>query len=694
MQEVNFDIIAKGYRYKFSPDQENNTFHFLVEYENGQVYENEMPFIVDGKVNPLVDQFVDIVEQRKIEDAKLAENKEQVASQEENVVDGTYRVIDEPTPVQNPLPADLVEEPEEEVSFEGEPANEETKSEEPDNTNDNLEVTITPSQIDDLTDSLKTLTQKERSEFMMSPEYLVGMSGLEVARKEYNTKYNEYITAKENNTATPEMDEEFDKMSMDFMQRSRDFNEWAYKDGLSNFVDNNEHKSASLRVLEEEIANKFNEIAINGKVNLNTKEGNVKAFSLEDLGTLTERRFFLVSLLQTKAVLEASKKVERARAEKDNNEFKLTEEQQTAFDTIKSSLGKNETFLIHGVTGSGKTEVDEANKKRLHERVLNMYNGLKGTKERVIKRLASVFGEKEVSDEFDRIQSEKEKEVTKEASKEEPEQANFKMADGSLAKVNVSKVEYVPMADQLADISRRINSLIKSDLTDDELNAELMKIANTEHLSLGTVSKLSQIAKDTTEKTVLAERVSKKLNGRKIMPLSKSGNTKMEIEDAYSSDLDKTKEKAMVEANGLVIPELVSEWQEMVNNNPSDAYLYNEALNVMRLANNGESPRKIRKYIDKLHNASLYGNTIIKAVEKFSPYGKEVAKGCRKYLVDKPERFIGFVLYKKSFTKLTVDGRDYNEVERLKQIKEEIARLTNEVNEEVNTSEYTEGRHM
>ncbi len=667
MQEVNFDIIAKGYRYKFSPDQENNTFHFLVEYEKGQVYESEMPFIVDGKVNPLVDQFVDIVEQRKIEDAKLAENKEQVASQEENVIDGTYRVIDEPTPVQV-VPADMEEESKEESSFEGEPANEEPKSEEPDNISDNLEVTITPSQIDDLVDSLKTLTQKERSEFMMSSEYLVGISGLEVARKEYNAKYNEYITAKENNTATPEMDEEFDKMSMDFMQRSRDFNEWAYKDGLSNFVDNIENKPVSLKALEEEIANKFNEIAVNGKVNLNTKDGNVKAFSLEDLGTWTERRFFLISLLQTKSILEVSKNVERAKAEKDNNEYKLTEEQQK--------------------------EVDEANKIRLHERVLNMYNGLKGTKERVVKRLASVFGEKEVSEEFDRVQAEKEKEVTKEASKEEVEQANFKMADGSLAKVNVSKVEYVPMADQLADISRRINSLIKSDLTDDELNAELMKIANTEHLSLGTVSKLSQIAKDTTEKTELAERVSKKLNGRKIIPLSKSGNTKMEIEDAYLSDLNKTKEKAMVEANGLVIPELVSEWQEMVNNNPSDAYLYNEALNVMRLANNGESPRKIRKYIDKLHNASLYGNTIVKAVEKFSPYGKEVAKGCRKYLVDKPERFLGFVLYKKSFTKLTINGRDYNEVERLKQIKEEIARLTNEVNEEVNTSEYTEGRHM
>ena len=36
---------------------------------------------------------------------------------------------------------------------------------------------------------------------------------------------------------------------------------------------------------------------------------------------------------------------------------KLTEEQQNAFETIKKSLNKFEPFLIHGVTGSGKTEV-------------------------------------------------------------------------------------------------------------------------------------------------------------------------------------------------------------------------------------------------------------------------------------------------------------------------------------------------
>ena len=39
------------------------------------------------------------------------------------------------------------------------------------------------------------------------------------------------------------------------------------------------------------------------------------------------------------------------------NSNKLTEEQQKAYDSIISSLDENKTFLLHGVTGSGKTEV-------------------------------------------------------------------------------------------------------------------------------------------------------------------------------------------------------------------------------------------------------------------------------------------------------------------------------------------------
>lgn len=52
------------------------------------------------------------------------------------------------------------------------------------------------------------------------------------------------------------------------------------------------------------------------------------------------------------------RKIFRINAEKNDIENKkLNEEQQAVFDSIRFSLAKNETFLIHGVTGSGKTLV-------------------------------------------------------------------------------------------------------------------------------------------------------------------------------------------------------------------------------------------------------------------------------------------------------------------------------------------------
>lgn len=54
------------------------------------------------------------------------------------------------------------------------------------------------------------------------------------------------------------------------------------------------------------------------------------------------------------------KKVKRVRIKpnKENYEkYKLTAEQNDVLEVIKSSLNKEKTFLIHGITGSGKTEV-------------------------------------------------------------------------------------------------------------------------------------------------------------------------------------------------------------------------------------------------------------------------------------------------------------------------------------------------
>ncbi len=43
--------------------------------------------------------------------------------------------------------------------------------------------------------------------------------------------------------------------------------------------------------------------------------------------------------------------------DKNINKVKLTEEQDNAYKTIKTSFNKNETFLLYGITGSGKTEI-------------------------------------------------------------------------------------------------------------------------------------------------------------------------------------------------------------------------------------------------------------------------------------------------------------------------------------------------
>ena len=57
-----------------------------------------------------------------------------------------------------------------------------------------------------------------------------------------------------------------------------------------------------------------------------------------------------------KEVLEETYRYNK-KVELKTNKNKLTEEQQNAYDNIISSIDENKTFLLHGVTGSGKTEV-------------------------------------------------------------------------------------------------------------------------------------------------------------------------------------------------------------------------------------------------------------------------------------------------------------------------------------------------
>ena len=66
----------------------------------------------------------------------------------------------------------------------------------------------------------------------------------------------------------------------------------------------------------------------------------------------------LKTLLDKGIVEEEHVNVFRINSEKDaNSRSELTDEQKNVFDTIKKSLNKEQTFLLHGVTGSGKTEI-------------------------------------------------------------------------------------------------------------------------------------------------------------------------------------------------------------------------------------------------------------------------------------------------------------------------------------------------
>ena len=66
----------------------------------------------------------------------------------------------------------------------------------------------------------------------------------------------------------------------------------------------------------------------------------------------------LKTLLDKNIVTEEHINVFRINPEKDDStKFTLTEEQQNAYNTIKESFNKEDTFLLHGVTGSGKTEI-------------------------------------------------------------------------------------------------------------------------------------------------------------------------------------------------------------------------------------------------------------------------------------------------------------------------------------------------
>ena len=84
--------------------------------------------------------------------------------------------------------------------------------------------------------------------------------------------------------------------------------------------------------------------------------------SMQDIELFTDATSAVVTALQKKGFIEKiPTKVERNpfihKVAEKTTDYKLTEEQQLAFDEIKSNLNTTNEYLVFGVTGSGKTEI-------------------------------------------------------------------------------------------------------------------------------------------------------------------------------------------------------------------------------------------------------------------------------------------------------------------------------------------------
>ncbi len=80
----------------------------------------------------------------------------------------------------------------------------------------------------------------------------------------------------------------------------------------------------------------------------------IKALSGDDSGLNTQR---LLSALIDKGLLESRRHSEAAVATHKPFQDNLTEQQRLAINTVTASLEKFSAFVLHGITGSGKTEV-------------------------------------------------------------------------------------------------------------------------------------------------------------------------------------------------------------------------------------------------------------------------------------------------------------------------------------------------
>lgn len=262
------------------------------------------------------------------------------------------------------------------------------------------------------------------------------------------------------------------------------------------------------------------------------------------------------------------------------------------------------------------------------------------------------------------------KEITPEPAKEKTE-----------AKVEVKKEARViqPFSEKKLDILHNIlKGKVRADLSPSELQTELKKLSREYDVSSKSMDVLYQKAKLDVEKEKLEKIARKKLAGRKI-PTKRQSRKNQKIEVTKLGNPSLYNKKSYIErSKDLVIPEFKEDWIDYINKNHRQPVPIYGAVDIMVMINNGTNIKEIHKYLDKLHNSSFNAKLALQLLEKYSPYGLEISKKCRKYMMSRPERLKHFVLDKTSFFVEKVDEKSPNEaITELKKLRESLQELSN-----------------
>ena len=242
---------------------------------------------------------------------------------------------------------------------------------------------------------------------------------------------------------------------------------------------------------------------------------------------------------------------------------------------------------------------------------------------------------------------------------------------------------------KLETLNNILKGRVRAELTEEELQSELQKLSREFDVSSKSMEVLYQKAELEVQKEDISELARKKLNGRKIpTKFQTKNNVKIAVTD-LNSPVAYNRKGYIERSQDLVIPEFKEEWIEYINKNYREPVPIYGAVDLMVMINNGTSIREIHKYLDNIHNSSYNARAAIELLEKYSPYGKELAKKCRKYTMTRPERLRNFVLEKTSLFVEKVDEKSSNQaIEELKALKAslkemseiEITRLSEENN--------------